>query len=90
LHLLDEESRNSRWRLEASVCHKVDDCVVALVSDTGENGKWELCYVGSEQVGFEAVQIARSPSSTKDGHAVPLFVLGGNGVERGNDTHFYI
>ena len=78
-----------RGRLDAGVGHGIDDRVVALVADAGDDGQGELGAVGGQQIGVEVREVRRGASSADDDNDVPVVDVPVDAVEGGDDAPFH-
>ena len=70
IHPLQEEGGDGGRSFQTSMRHEIDNRVVALVADAGQDGQGELGTVGGEEVRVETIQVRRRAASANDDYRV--------------------
>lgn len=87
-HALHEPAGHGRRGLECRVGHQVRHARVLVVPDARDDRQRELCDVGAEAVGVEAVEVAARSAAADQHHGVELPEAFGHGAERPDDRLF--
>ena len=67
--------------LDPCIGHQVDDGIVALVADAGDDGQGKLGNVGRQRVAVEAVEVGGGAAAPDDDYPVEQIFVAGDAVE---------
>ena len=88
LQVVDKEGCCGCRRFHTEVAHHVENALVAVVADAGDDGYRELGYVLSQRQRVETGKVGRGAASSDDDHTVEVLIV--NTVQCGDNALLYL